>query len=140
MFFSMLSCVMAFVCVGILLAYPYTILSGGGAVAFGWIASVAPIVLGAMTVIWHIEVRRLNPEGKVYILPQWERWVILAYLFSPVLLNGVAIVLKDIDEPLSSFVFSLRYASLLIIPLLFLVFRRLCTAIVRRCEGRRALE
>lgn len=109
---------LAYFITGCILSWPYTYLAGGSPghwSSAAWLTPVATLLLYATYLMKRGRCRRENRCVAPF-------WVLLTYFCLPVLLNGVSFLLKSVGcEVVGSYVFEVRYVSLLFLPMLLVI-------------------
>lgn len=112
---------------GAALSTPYVYLAGWSPDAFQTGVVFAPMALGLLFLLFYMGVGSMRSEGRYR---KWRHLVTrnhiftipLAWLFLPVICNGLSFLLRAAGmDGVASLVFDLRYASIVIIPVLAIV-------------------
>lgn len=114
--------------VGCILSAPYTFLANGNLDNFFVTAWVAPVAAIFLFVVYPIarshRVKRSKWGGGFF-------WVLVAYFCSPILLNGVSLLLKWAGyEVAGHHVFESRFLGLLIAPILLVICGEIANGLV----------
>ena len=112
--------------VGSVISIPYTYLAGGNYEHFSTITIFAPAAAGILALVYMLG-GLWNENNK---RPRWGNryfWILFAYFSTPIILNGISIMIKKMGYELTGYyIFELRYATLVIIPIalvfLFMIF------------------
>ncbi len=106
----------AYFLIGCMFSAPYTFLAGWHFDHFYLSAWLMPLTLTFLFVFWKVMRRQQHKWGGFVF------WIIVAYLSSPIILNGASVLLKLMGhETVSCYIFAGRYFSLWAIPVFLIV-------------------
>lgn len=115
--------VVAYCLIGIVMAVPYTYLSGRGEIMNAFIPLFLPAVSILLLTLLYL-IRFSNYRDKI---PRWANkvfWGLLIWALLPIIANGFSIALLKIGfVSIGKFIFDHRYKSLIVVPIVACVGR-----------------